>query len=130
MASFLGSTGLLMESWRLCSTANATLAPPSGPGFAVAQVGSVGYIAFSGAQIISGSDLYVEELVPVGGVSGGGLFGALDCHGPAGDEDEEEEPVMVHRGLLHLFLNIYSNPNFQIQVSLLINYPKKPNTLR
>ncbi|KAL8171771.1 hypothetical protein V2J09_023575 [Rumex salicifolius] len=122
MASFLGSTGLLMESWRFCSTANATLAPPSGPGFIVTQVGSVGYIAFSGAQIISGSDLYVEDLVPVNGV-GGGIFTALDCHG-AVDGDEEEEPVMVHKGLLHLFLNIYSNLNFQIQVKAIMEQSK------
>ncbi|PRQ49497.1 putative carboxylesterase [Rosa chinensis] len=81
VASFLASTPLLSESWRLCSVANAS-APL---GFVSERIGDVGYFAFSACN---------------------------------------EGAVMVHAGLLNLFLFFRSSRAFQDQMLALINGSK------
>ena len=109
LATFLASTPLLSESWRLCNLANAN----SPQGFVVEQAGSIGYVAFSGIQSVSGSDPSFRNLVPLPDVDRNGFFYPLHR------QIEEEEPVMVQGALLRVFENIYINTNFQIQVSFL-----------
>ena len=84
-------------------------------GFVANQVGSIGYVAFSGTLFVSGSDPSFKNLVrlPVRDVDGKYLF--VPLHG----KNEEEEPVLVQGALLRIFENMYSNPSFQNQVSFL-----------
>lgn len=106
LGTFLTSTPLLKEAWRLCSTANAT-----GCGaFVVEQVGGVGYVAFSG----------VQELPVLGWDPNYGMLVSLDAAGhglfpPLKYRYDGEEPVMVHSGVLRLFLHHHSRPDFQDQ---------------
>ncbi|KAJ6413680.1 hypothetical protein OIU84_006478 [Salix udensis] len=106
LGTFLASTPLLSESWRLCDLANAN-SPQS---FVVEQVGSIGYVAFSGIQSVSGSDPSFRNLVPLPDKT---LFNPLHR------QSEEEEPVMVQGALLSGFANIYNNTSFQIQMNAL-----------
>ncbi|KAI5582569.1 hypothetical protein BDE02_07G094100 [Populus trichocarpa] len=112
LADFLASTPLLSDSWRLCNLATAN-SPQS---FVVDQVGSIGYVAFSGTLFVSGSDPSFKNLVrlPVHDVAGNDLFVPLH------DQNEGEEPVMVQGALLRIFENIYSDPSFQNQMSTLM----------
>ena len=105
LATLLASTPLLEESWKLCGQANAE-APQS---YGTKQMGHVTYIAFSGIQMLAGLDPSCSNLVPIES-SANGLFSSLHRHG------EGKEPVMVHAGLLHLFLSFYSSPIFHNQV--------------
>ncbi|XWS33125.1 hypothetical protein CRYUN_Cryun22dG0051900 [Craigia yunnanensis] len=106
LATFLASTPLLEEAWRVCSIAN-TIFPGA---YLVEQIGNVGYVAFSGRQMDSGSDQSCRNLVPLD-AEDGGLFAPLYRH------NEAEEPIKVHNGMLKLFLSMY--PSLQIQVTLL-----------
>uniref|UniRef100_A0A5B7B1P6 Putative lipase-like PAD4 n=1 Tax=Davidia involucrata TaxID=16924 RepID=A0A5B7B1P6_DAVIN len=107
LATFLASTPLLLESWKLCSLANAT----AQQSFVVNPIGKVTYVAFSGVQMVSGLEPSCRNLVPlVHSAANGVLFPALDRH------SEGEEPVMVHAGLLHLFLSVFNTPNFENQM--------------
>ena len=109
LATFLASTPLLSESWRLCNLANAN----SPQGFVAEQIGSIGYVAFSGIQSVSGSDPSFKELVPLPDV-GNNMFHPLHR------QTEGEEPVLVQGALLRIFENIiYKDPSFQNQVSSL-----------
>uniref|UniRef100_A0A6N2KUS9 Fungal lipase-like domain-containing protein n=1 Tax=Salix viminalis TaxID=40686 RepID=A0A6N2KUS9_SALVM len=114
LGTFLASTPLLSESWRLCDLANAN-SPQS---FVVEQVGSIGYVAFSGIQPVSGSDPSFRNLVPLPDVDINGVFNPLHR------QSEEEEPVMVQGALLRGFENIYNNTSFQIQMNALIQTSK------
>lgn len=110
LARFLGSTPLLPESWNLCARSNV-MAPQ---GFLTDEVGGVTYVAFSGVQSVDGLDPFCGNLVPLAVTTGvfpvdGGLFPALQ-------KQEDENPVMVDAGLLHLFLTIYHTPVFQNQM--------------
>lgn len=106
LATFLASTPLLDQSWKLCSHAN-TAAPQN---YVVNQIENVTYLAFSGVQTIAGLDPSCRNLVPLE-IAGNGLFSALHRH------VEGEKPVMVHSGLLSLFLSFHATQNFQNQVS-------------
>lgn len=108
LATLLASTPLLEESWKLCGQANS--AAPQG--YLIKQIGDVCYVAFSGVQILAGLDPDCRYLVPIERF-GNGLFSALRREG-----EEEGETVMVHAGLLQLFLSFYANPIFQNQVCL------------
>ncbi|XVF14877.1 hypothetical protein REPUB_Repub09cG0098700 [Reevesia pubescens] len=111
LATFLASTPLLEEAWRVCSLANIRF-----PGaYLVEQIGSVAYIAFSGIQMDSGSDQNSRKLLPLDGEDGG-LFAPLYRHSKA------EEPIQVHNGMLKLFLSIY--PSLQIQIAALMGKVK------
>ncbi|GAB4855715.1 Lipase-like pad4 [Ancistrocladus abbreviatus] len=114
MASLLASTQLLAKSWKLCNIAN-TVAPGS---FVMDQVGSTGFIAFSGIRISDGSESFPDELVSPGSARDG-LFSALDRH--AG---EDEEPVMLHAGLLKVFLSMFDDPSFQTQMKATVEKSK------
>ncbi|KAL3637869.1 Lipase-like pad4 [Castilleja foliolosa] len=110
LATFLASTPLLEETWRLCSHANAS----AQRSFAVNVVGQVAYVAFSGVQAVawnSGSDGDDKcgNLVELESV-GKGLFGTFTCH------IEGKGAVMVHGGLLQLFFSFYETQEFQQQV--------------
>ena len=115
LASLLASTPLLSESWRLCNIAN--ISTPRA--FLTNQVGDVGYMAFSGIQMVGSSDTSCRNLVPLMESDGNGLFSPLHRH------NEGEEPVMVHAGLLHLFLSMHISQNFQDQVSYLLHNLKR-----
>ncbi|CAK9167910.1 unnamed protein product [Ilex paraguariensis] len=106
LATFLASTPLLSESWNICSHANAT-APQS---FISNRIGAVTYVAFSGVQAVAGLEPGCRNLVPLHETATG-LFPALHRH------VDGEDPVMVHEGLLHLFLSMYNSQIFQNQVS-------------
>ncbi|XP_031401092.1 lipase-like PAD4 [Punica granatum] len=117
LASFVASTPLLDSTWRICSHANA-VAPR---GYVVEVAGGVGYLAFSGVQVVGGSDSELCDpkwgsMVPLDAASNG-LFSALKS--PVEEEEGEERPVMVHAGFLQLFLDFYGNCNFQDQMTLL-----------
>ncbi|KAG5241871.1 lipase PAD [Salix suchowensis] len=116
LADFLASTPLLSESWRLCNLASQN----SPLGFVVTQVGSIGYVAFSGTLFVSGSDPSFKNLVrlPVRDGAGNHLFVPLH------DKNEGEEPVMVQGALLRIFENMYSNPSFRNQISTLVEASK------
>ncbi|KAK6150797.1 hypothetical protein DH2020_015729 [Rehmannia glutinosa] len=114
LATYLASTPLLEESWRLCSRAN-TAAQQS---FAVNRVGKVAYVAFSGVQVVDCSEESCRSLVEL--ESGAkGIFGAF-CGGGEGDR----EPIMVHGGLLQLFLCFYHTHNFQHKMLEILNESK------
>ncbi|KAL3729051.1 hypothetical protein ACJRO7_033622 [Eucalyptus globulus] len=115
LGTFLASTPLLKEAWRLCSTANAM-----GCGaFMAEQVGGVGYVAFSGIQELPvlGWDPNGTMLAPLY-AAGDKLFAPLKCR------YDGEEPVMVHSGVLGLFLHYHSRPDFQSQINSLLDKTK------
>ncbi|KAL3729070.1 hypothetical protein ACJRO7_033641 [Eucalyptus globulus] len=111
LGTFLSSTPLLKEAWRVCSTATAM-----GCGaFVVEQVGGVGYVAFSGVQEmpVLGWDPNCTILAPLD-AAGHGLFAPLTrCY-------EGEEPVMVHSGVLHRFLHYHLRNDLQSQIHSLL----------
>ncbi|KAL3729075.1 hypothetical protein ACJRO7_033645 [Eucalyptus globulus] len=111
LGTFLTSTPLPKEAWRVCSTATAM-----GCGaFVVEQVRGVGYVALSGIQemLLLGSDPNYGMLAPLD-EAGHGLFALLKCR------YDGEEPVMVHSGVLHLFLHYHSRPDFLSQIHSLL----------
>ncbi|XP_008227530.1 PREDICTED: lipase-like PAD4 isoform X1 [Prunus mume] len=122
VASFLASTPLLNEAWKLCSVANTAAAAPYG-GFVTHQIGDVGYFAFSSNVTMtsslsspssSSSSSSEEEysrrsrnLVALGS-AGHGFFSPLT------NNNGEEEAVMVHAGLLNLFLGCFQSVQNQM----------------
>ncbi|GMI67808.1 ARABIDOPSIS PHYTOALEXIN DEFICIENT 4, PHYTOALEXIN DEFICIENT 4 [Hibiscus trionum] len=111
LATFLASTPLLEDAWRLCSIANT-----SSPGaYLVQQIGTVAYIAFSGIQMSAGSDQNCRNLVALD-AEDGGLFAPLYRH------SEAEEPIKVHHGMLKLFFSMI--PSLQIQIAALMGKVK------
>ncbi|XP_017969515.1 PREDICTED: lipase-like PAD4 [Theobroma cacao] len=111
LATFLASTPLLEEAWRLCSIADTTF-----PGaYLVQQIGSVAYVAFSGRQPDSGSDQSCENPARLD-AEDGGLFAPLYRH------SEAEEPIKLHSGMLRLFLSMHQS--LQIQIASLIGKVK------
>ncbi|XP_050372406.1 lipase-like PAD4 [Argentina anserina] len=131
VASLLASTPLLTESWRLCSVANA--AAPLG--FVSERIGDVGYLAFSACSIhtmitATEAEYYstCRNLVPLdstGDGEGDRPFAVLTKSGGGMNIREEEEgAVMVHAGLLKLFLSLRSSQAFQDQMLALINGSK------
>ncbi|KAK4538873.1 hypothetical protein RGQ29_032288 [Quercus rubra] len=106
LSTFLASTPLLSESWRLCNISNTS----TPRGFLTEQIGDVGYIAFSGIQTVGNSEPSCRNLVPLMESDGNALF--IPLH----RLNEGEEPVMVHAGLLQLFLSMHSSTSFQNQV--------------
>ncbi|WJX47791.1 Lipase-like pad4 [Trifolium repens] len=105
LATFLISTPLLPESWRLCSKANA--AAVNLQRFVVERVGAVVYVAFSGVQIPGGSDPNWRNLVPLESIGGLPLFSPRR-------NKEAEEPVMVHEGMLNLFSSLFNSIQNQV----------------
>lgn len=114
LATFLASTPLLENSWKLCNHANTTAQKQS---YVINQIENTTYLAFSGVQAIDGLDPSCRNLVPIE-IAGNGIFSALHRH-----HVEGEKPVMVHSGLLNLFLSFYATPNFQNQVCLHTIFP-------
>ncbi|KAI4345066.1 hypothetical protein L6164_012233 [Bauhinia variegata] len=99
LATFITSTPLLSESWRLCSAS----APQS---FLTEQIGNIVYVAFSGIQMADWSDpswRNLEALDSTGDVS---LFPSHR------NKDSDDNPVMVNAGMLNqfrLFLEPFKN---------------------
>ncbi|KAK2656327.1 hypothetical protein Ddye_009379 [Dipteronia dyeriana] len=114
LATFLASTPLLSESWRLCSVANTT----PNAGFVTYQIGDIGYVAFSSMEMISESDICYGELEPLD--RGNNQF-LSPLHRQI---NEGEDPIMVHTGFLRLFFAIYSCPGFRTQMEDLIKKSK------
>ncbi|KAL5538824.1 hypothetical protein UlMin_044134 [Ulmus minor] len=121
VATLVASTPLVRESWRLCNLAN-TNAPAS---FVMEQVGHVGYLAFSGIQnqaLKAMSDGNLVELAEEGVAKE--LFGPLlqnSCHN---NQDDKKNSVMIHQGLLHLFLSLCHSQTFRSQLQALIESSK------
>lgn len=108
LASFMGSTPLPAESWRLSNRANR-VAPG---GFVAEQLGAVGYVAFSGVPAVAGVDIgSFRTLVPLPEE----LFQPLCRRG-----EGEEEPAMVQAGVLHIFTSMYNCPDFQHQLEAIM----------
>ncbi|RDX68994.1 Lipase-like PAD4, partial [Mucuna pruriens] len=103
LATFLSSTPLLSDSWRLCSQANAT----PFRSFVTERVGPAVYVAFSGVHMVGGSDPNWRNLVPLDSIGGVPLF-------PSRRSKEGEEPVMVPVGMLNLFFSLFNS--FQNQM--------------
>ncbi|KAL4379677.1 hypothetical protein GQ457_02G010120 [Hibiscus cannabinus] len=111
LATFLASTPLLGEAWKVCSIAN-TWFPDS---YLVQQIGTVAYVAFSGRQVDSGLEQSCRNLLPLDAADAG-LFAPLYRH------SQPEEPIKVHHGMLKLFLSFYSG--LRIQVAALVGKVK------
>lgn len=109
LASFLASTPLLSNAWRQCNVAN-TDAPGS---FVVNCIDDVVYVAFSGIQTVAAGFEFFGE-VPIG--SGNNLFTSLGDH--------DGEPAIVQAGFLRLFFSIFHTPEFQNQISMVVNNKK------
>lgn len=105
LATFLISTPLLPESWRLCSQANASAANLRS--FVVERVGAVVYVAFSGVQMAGGSDPSWRTLAPLDRIGGLPLFSSRR-------NKEAEEPVMVHAGMLTIFSSLFNSIQNQV----------------
>ncbi|KAL5053244.1 hypothetical protein RYX36_033926 [Vicia faba] len=105
LATFLISTPLLPESWRLCSQANASAA--NFRGFVVERVGAVVYVAFSGVQMARCSDPSWRTLAPLDRIGGVPLFSSRRNR-------EAEEPVMVHAGMLSIFSSLFNSIQNQV----------------
>ncbi|KAL2471562.1 Uncharacterized protein Adt_39698 [Abeliophyllum distichum] len=97
LATFLASTPLLKESWKLCHHANTALVQ----NFVMNQVGEVNYVAFPTVQKLGGANSCSKDSVALG-TAAEGFFIAFNRH------DEGEAPVMFHVGLLQLFLALYN----------------------
>ncbi|CAA0833898.1 Lipase-like PAD4 [Striga hermonthica] len=110
LAAYLASTPLLEESWRRCRNANVA----AQLSFAVDRVGTVAYVAFSGVQAVDCAEESCWSLVDLEGGGGKVIFGPF-CGG------DEEEPVMVHGGLLRLFLLFYHTHGFQQKIHEVVN---------
>ncbi|PON51753.1 Lipase-like domain containing protein [Parasponia andersonii] len=114
VATFLASTPLVRESWRLCAAASF-----STTGFVIEQIGHVGYLAFSSVQTGQAiSDPNWARLVPFEAADDV-VFGPLMTHGDGdgdGDGDDHQRPVMVHAGLLELFLSLFRSQALQHQI--------------
>ncbi|KAJ7945119.1 Lipase-like PAD4 [Quillaja saponaria] len=122
LATFLASTPLLSDSWKLCNLANTT-APWS---FVTEIIGSVGYVAFSGIQMVgAGGGSILPDSVPSTGnlvpltISGDRIFASLYR-----DNKQDEVPMMVHGGMLHLFLSIFNSSSFQHQMLATMEHTK------
>ncbi|XP_073294890.1 lipase-like PAD4 [Primulina huaijiensis] len=109
LATLLASTPLLEESWRLCSHANAA----AQGSFSVSRVGEVAYVAFSAVQTVG---IWPEDrrgnLVEIQSVCEG-VFDSFPRGG--------EEAVMVHGGLLQLFVLFYNSQIFQQKILEIVN---------
>ncbi|MCH97005.1 senescence-associated carboxylesterase 101-like, partial [Trifolium medium] len=98
LATFLISTPLLPESWRLCSQANAA----NLRSFVVERVGAVVYVAFSGVHMAGGSDPSWRTVVALESIGGVHLFSSRW-------NKEADMPVMVHEGILNLFSSLVNS---------------------
>ncbi|KAH6791328.1 hypothetical protein C2S51_006334 [Perilla frutescens var. frutescens] len=114
LATYLASTPLLDESWRLSSRANAAAAQS----FLVHRVGRVAYLAFSGVQVVDCTEESCRKLVEVESYANG-IFGGFCARG--GGDGGDREPIMVHGGLLQLFLLFYHTQNFQRKMLEILN---------
>ncbi|XP_027342005.1 lipase-like PAD4 isoform X1 [Abrus precatorius] len=103
LATFVSSTPLLSESWRLCSKANAT----PFRSFVTERVAGVVYVAFSGVHMAGGSDPNWRNLTALDSIGGVPMFSSRR-------NKEGEEPVMVHAGMLNLFFSLFNS--FQNQM--------------
>lgn len=111
LATFVMSTPLLPESWRLCSQANASASALRS--FVVERVDAAVYVAFSGVQMAGGSDPSWRTLAPLDSIGGVPLFSPRRSN-------EGEEPVMVHAGMLNLFSSLFNS--FQSQVCFFFSF--------
>ncbi|XP_058731082.1 lipase-like PAD4 [Vicia villosa] len=105
LATFLISTPLLPESWRLCSQANTSTANLGS--FMVERVGTVVYVAFSGVQMVRGSDPSWRTLVPLDSIGGVPLFLSRR-------NKEVKKPVMVHGEMLNIFSSLFNSIQNQV----------------
>ncbi|EYU31237.1 hypothetical protein MIMGU_mgv1a026357mg [Erythranthe guttata] len=106
LATFVAATPLLEESWRLCSRADA--AATHHGSFAVNIVGQVAYVAFSAVQVVAAAAAEEENLVEL--ENSKGVFSSSFV-----ERGLSKPKVMVHAGILQLFLSFYHNHNFQQQ---------------
>lgn len=111
LATFLASTPLLPESWKLCSLANTT------PHMScrTEQIGGIGYLAFSSMELISESDICDGSLVPLDTANFSPLHRQIN---------ETEDPILVHAGFLRLFFSIHASTDFQTQMQELTKKSK------
>ncbi|KAG8383899.1 hypothetical protein BUALT_Bualt04G0062100 [Buddleja alternifolia] len=118
LATLLASTPLLEESWRMCSHANAA----AQRSFAVNRVGTVAYVAFSGVQMVDCSEESCRSLVEVESGANKGIFTAFS--GRRLDLEGDQKPIMLHSGLLQLFLSFYYTQDFQQKMLEILNESK------
>ncbi|WOH07059.1 hypothetical protein DCAR_0626488 [Daucus carota subsp. sativus] len=105
LASFVASTPLLEQSWKLCQLANTKRDE-----LVTQHVGEAIHVAFSGGGGMHGLDTICGNLVPLIDKSSKNreMFSAF--------ERQEDEVVMVHSGFLHQFVCMYNNSTFQNQM--------------
>ncbi|MED6135121.1 Lipase-like pad4 [Stylosanthes scabra] len=93
LATFVASTPLLAESWRLCNHANTS--PAAHRSFVAERIGRVAYVALSGVQMVGGCWYETwRNMVALDRMDDVAVFSCIR---------EGEEPVMVHAGILNLF---------------------------
>ncbi|KAL9148408.1 hypothetical protein ABFS82_12G039300 [Erythranthe guttata] len=119
LATFVAATPLLEESWRLCRRANAAAAAAHHGSFAVNIVGQVAYVAFSAVQVVAAAAEEEEEEDLVELENSKGVFSSSFV-----ERGLSKPKVMVHAGILQLFLSFYHNHNFQQQILEISNKSK------
>ncbi|KAK9735536.1 hypothetical protein RND81_04G211200 [Saponaria officinalis] len=118
-ANYLASTNILPDSWNTCNYANS----PVSEGFVINQNGPVGLVGFSGLKYLRhGLGPNLKDMVGLQDGPFNGLFPGPGRYGA--DGDDHDEPVMVHAGLLGLFLGVYGTPSFQTQMKILLEKSK------
>ncbi|KAL9233359.1 hypothetical protein vseg_008374 [Gypsophila vaccaria] len=115
-ANFMASTNVLIDSWNTCNYANS----PVSEGFVINQNGPIGLLGFSGLKYLRhGLGPNLKDMVGLHDGPFNGLFS-----GPGRPGVEHDGPIMVHAGLLELFLGVYGTPSFQTQMKILLEKSK------
>ncbi|KAJ0040081.1 hypothetical protein Pint_27435 [Pistacia integerrima] len=108
LATFVASTPVLEESWRLCNLANSV----PNQGFVMEQVGNIGYVGFPS---MGNNQICYGNLVALDGENNQ-IFSPLYRQ-----INEGEKPIMLEAGFLQLFFSIYG---FQTQILALMEKSK------
>uniref|UniRef100_A0A7N0TWN7 Lipase-like PAD4 n=2 Tax=Kalanchoe fedtschenkoi TaxID=63787 RepID=A0A7N0TWN7_KALFE len=109
VASAIASAPILAECWSHCARVKS-----AGWTFVVDQSGPTSYVAFSSSNALGS-----HRLVRIDSVRSGVFEPLMECCG------NEDEPVMVHEGMLGLFFNLYyDDPLFRNQMTAILSENK------
>ncbi|KAL6339051.1 hypothetical protein AAG906_024202 [Vitis piasezkii] len=114
LATFISSTPVLQDSWRLCSLANTSASVVTD------QVRGIAYVAFSGTIMPPLADPSCANLEALDRPPDG-LFPPLQQRHA---QHQHEDPPMLHAAILHHFLSLYTSPAFLNQILTVIEKSK------
>lgn len=117
LATFISSTPVLQDSWRLCSLANTSASVVTD------QVRGIAYVAFSGTIMPPLADPSCANLEALDRPPDG-LFPPLQQRHA---QHQHEDPPMLHAAILHHFLSLYTSPAFLNQVCFCLPYLTLPS---